>query len=311
MPNFTIIRVAKLKTFGNIAASAQHTFRERPTHNADPSKQCFNYSEGAKSADEVVQGIKDRLAQIDVKDKQAAPCIEYLVTASPEMFEPGKKLDDVGGYFYFQDSLEWIRRKHGAENVVSAVVHDDETTPHMVVYVVPVVQREATTRKRSVGVKGGGRELKEFPVPARSELSAKHYFGDRMKLIQLQTDFWKEVGEKYGLKRGVHRGVEDERVGHQTIKEWYGKGLARAQEEIEALRANLEAREAKLNRWEAEFEEKKARNNTIIKKQKEAMAAYNAKVQEFAEAFKGFTHSQITEAVKRLDQERKGSSPRR
>ncbi len=33
---YAIIRHAKIKTLGNLAASAQHTFRERETPNADP-----------------------------------------------------------------------------------------------------------------------------------------------------------------------------------------------------------------------------------------------------------------------------------
>ena len=38
---------------------------------------------------------------------------------------------------YFRDSLEWLKQRHGAENVVYAGIHRDETTPHMYAYVVP------------------------------------------------------------------------------------------------------------------------------------------------------------------------------
>jgi hypothetical protein len=36
--NYCILRAAKLNSFGSIAASAKHTFREIPTPNADPAR---------------------------------------------------------------------------------------------------------------------------------------------------------------------------------------------------------------------------------------------------------------------------------
>ena len=40
------------------------------------------------------------------------------------------------------DNLEWLRRTFGAENVVSAVLHMDEATPHIHAAVVPIVTGE-------------------------------------------------------------------------------------------------------------------------------------------------------------------------
>ena len=47
---FQIYRTAKLTTMGNIAASGQHTFRERKTPNADPTRTHLNHGQGARSA---------------------------------------------------------------------------------------------------------------------------------------------------------------------------------------------------------------------------------------------------------------------
>ena len=44
---------------------------------------------------------------------------------------------------YFRDSLEWLKQRHGAENVVYAGIHRDETTPHMYAYVVPRDRNQA------------------------------------------------------------------------------------------------------------------------------------------------------------------------
>lgn len=47
------------------------------------------------------------------------------------------------------DNLEWLRRTFGAENVVSAVLHMDEATPHIHAAVVPIVTGERRKVRRS------------------------------------------------------------------------------------------------------------------------------------------------------------------
>ena len=75
---------------------------------------------------------------------------------------------------FFSDCTEFFAERYGKENVVSAVVHLDESTPHFHFNLMPVT---------------GGR------------LCAKELF-DRTALRELQTDFYEIVGKKYGLKRG-------------------------------------------------------------------------------------------------------------
>lgn len=75
---------------------------------------------------------------------------------------------------FFADCTEFFAERYGKENVVSAVVHLDESTPHLHFNLMPVT---------------GGR------------LCAKELF-DRTALRELQTDFYEVVGKKYGLKRG-------------------------------------------------------------------------------------------------------------
>ena len=75
---------------------------------------------------------------------------------------------------FFDDCTGFFAERYGKENVVSAVVHLDESTPHLHFNLMPVT---------------GGR------------LCAKELF-DRAALRELQTDFYENVGKKYGLKRG-------------------------------------------------------------------------------------------------------------
>ena len=239
MKNFAIIRVEKLKTFGAISASAQHCFRERPTPNADTSKQ--NLVVGATTSEGAISMIRERMASVDRTDKQAIPCLEYVVAASTE--QPVN---------YFVDSLNWLKQRHGEENVVSATIHNDETTRHMTVYVVPVVQVAETTRKRSVNKKGGGREVKTEVVPAHTLLSAKHFTGGREVLSQLQSDFADQVGAKHGLDRGVKRDKTGPQVKHQSVKAWYQKKDA-LMAEFERHMADLAVSGQKSADFEAEI----------------------------------------------------------
>lgn len=219
---FTILRTAKLRTYGNIAASAEHTYRERPTPNADLTRTPQNENLGAQSSAELVAAVRSRVALAERQAKGPVLCIEYLITASPEAFaRSGGHLADKDKYF--DDALHWLQRKHGMANVVASSLQLDEKTPHLVAYVVPLVQREASTRKRSVivGKDADGkpiRETREFHQEGGISLSAKEYLGGRQKLTAMQTDFAKQVGQPHQLERGI----EGSRANHLRVKQHYG-----------------------------------------------------------------------------------------
>lgn len=189
--NKAIIRVAKLKTIGNIAASGHHTFRTIPTPNADAERTALNVVYGSATTQDLLTAVRGRLP--DKHRKDAVLCLEYLVTASPEHFGHDWRERKNYALPYFSDALEWLKAKHGAENVVCANVQLDEKTPHMAVYVVPRVPE-------------GG-------------LSAKRFTGGKAVMVKLQTDFAEEVGKKYGLERGI----EGSKAKHTTVREYYGR----------------------------------------------------------------------------------------
>lgn len=186
---YAIIRAKKLKTMGAVSRSSQHTFRTQPTPNADPALIGRNRTVGAKGSEQILAALVRTLPTKRRKD--AVLAIEYLVTASPEAFKRhGGRLDDMGDG-YFADALKWLKSRHGAENVISATVHLDESTPHMVVYVVPM-----TADKR---------------------LSCRDFLGGPEKLRAMQTSFHAEVG----AARGLQRGVEGSSAKHEAISAYY------------------------------------------------------------------------------------------
>ena len=186
---YAIIRAKKLKTMGAVSRSAQHTFRIQPTPNADPALTGRNRTVGVKGSEQILAALVRTLPTKRRKD--AVLAIEYLVTASPEAFKRhGGLLDDMGGG-YFADALKWLKSRHGAANVLSATIHLDESTPHMVVYVVPMT--------------------------ADRRLSCRDFLGGSAKLRAMQTSFHVEVG----AQRGLERGVEGSKAKHEAVSAFY------------------------------------------------------------------------------------------
>lgn len=121
-----------------------------------------------------IEIINNRLAQLKLKRNIRSDAIlmnSFVITSDSEFFKGFQPWEQEG---FFWDCTQFFEDKYGKENMISAVVHMDETTPHLHLNFVPI---------------NDGR------------LSSKSLF-DRRKLAQLQTELWEKVGKRYGLKRG-------------------------------------------------------------------------------------------------------------
>lgn len=139
----------------------------------DKSKTRLNYH--------IVPYEKKYLSFIDERIKELAPkrkikddavLITSFILGSDKEFFDG--ISPEAQKQFFDDCTEFFAERYGKENVVSAVVHLDESTPHLHFNLMPVTD---------------------------DRLCAKELF-DRSALRELQTDFYEVVGKKYGLKRG-------------------------------------------------------------------------------------------------------------
>ena len=175
MGGFCILRTEKHNTIGSVSAALSHDLRARQTPNADPKLYDKNtYS--STDIDSVLSEMKRLVDSCEDKCKNDKPvlCVQYLITASPEAAEsPSFDFDK-----YLNDGLAAIKKKHGAENVIFNATHRDETTPHMTVYVVPVVDEPTRKVKRSVYTgekdKAGNRirEIREFDSKPKKIISS-------------------------------------------------------------------------------------------------------------------------------------------
>ena len=138
----------------------------------DKSKTYLNYhtlSYEKKYLAFIDERIKELASKRKIKDD--AVLITSFILGSDKEFFDGISTETQKQFF--DDCTEFFAERYGKENVVSAVVHLDESTPHLHFNLMPVT---------------GGR------------LCTKELF-DRTALRELQTDFYEVVGKKYGLKR--------------------------------------------------------------------------------------------------------------
>lgn len=191
-PRFAILRCAKLKKPANLAASLQHTFRERETPNADLKRRHDNtILLGPDTSEAVLDAWRDRAPE-KIRTN-AVHGLEYFIGASPEAMHAMSRAEQDA---YFRDALDWLKERHGAENILSAVVHRDESTPHMTVMTIPLDEH--------------------------GKLNARALVGNRHKLSAMQTDFAKEVGLEHGLERGLERS----QATHERVQRVYAHIMA-------------------------------------------------------------------------------------
>jgi hypothetical protein len=189
--SFLIFRTKKLKSFGEISSSLSHNYRTRETPNASPQEMPKN-EHSHQSADDVLCGIKDRIPQ-KVR-KNGVLCIETLMTASPEWQGWHNASKEAA---LFEKSKAWLVEKFGAENVIATSIHRDETTPHLVAYIVPL-------------------------DPQTNKLNARKWLGGRTKLSQLQTDYHQAVTQ-HDQDFGLRRGIVGSKAKHTTIQQFYSQ----------------------------------------------------------------------------------------
>lgn len=161
-----------------------------------------------------MQDIQAEIDRAGVKTRSnSVIALDAIYTASGDFFK-GKSSEEKNQFF--RDCLEFHQRKFG--HVISAVIHYDETTPHMHILSVPLTQ--------------DGR------------LSAREIVGNRTNLSRMQTEFFEQVGKEYGLARGIHMDGQEKRqhisAQEHELREIRQK-IARGKEELEAIEHSKES----------------------------------------------------------------------
>ena len=203
----------KTKTKVQMSGKFAHTMRLHDVKNADPEKRALNeiligddtikdvfntpmeearqksknheyktyedYAEDTKWMVENATGKKVR--------KDAVLEVEVVLTYS------SSAIDKVPLDEWKEANVKWLKDYFGEDNVVSAVLHMDETTPHIHAMVTPI-DRDSGEPK----------------------FNAKKWLGGRALMSQMQTSYAESM-EKFGLQRGE----KNTRASHQDLQTFY------------------------------------------------------------------------------------------
>ena len=163
-----------------------------------------------------IEMINKRLATLTLKRKIRSDAIlmnSFVISSDGELFKGLRAWEQRA---FFEDCARFFMKKYCCENMLSAVVHVGETTPHMHLNFVPI---------------NDGR------------LSSKSLF-DKKKLSELQTELWEQVGKKYGLKRGK----ENSQATHITAAEHNAKVIVQsAEQKRDEIDRQTEQKQAELD----------------------------------------------------------------
>lgn len=227
---YAVLHLEKAK--GTDSRMSAHIERTVHPKNADRTRTHLNrelvqFPEGVRNR---TQAIAHRIETAGIRRKVSAnqvKAIRILLTGSNKdmkQMEAEGRIED-----WCNDSLKWIRETYGEQNLVSAVLHMDEKTPHIHATVIPIV----TGERRKVGQEeqnGKKKYRKKNPQDVRlcaDDVMARH----RLKHYQ---DTYAQAMNKYGLQRGVDGSLAK----HISTMQYY-KQLVEQQDSLQENIENL------------------------------------------------------------------------
>lgn len=220
------------KAKGTDSRMSAHIERTVHPKNADRTRTHLNrelvqFPEGVRNR---TQAIAHRVETAGIRRKvgtNQVRAIRVLLTGSNrdmKQIEADGRLDD-----WCNDSLQWLRETYGEQNLVSAVLHMDEKTPHIHATVIPIVTGER--RKAGQEEQNGKKKYrKKNPQDVRlcaDDVMARH----RLKHYQ---DTYAQAMNKYGLQRGVDGSL----ARHISTMQYY-KQLVEQQDSLQENIENL------------------------------------------------------------------------
>ena len=236
--------------------------------------------------------INARISELNLPNaprKDAVLMASFVVGSDREFF---KGLDEYEQNGFFRDCANFFIDRYGSKNIISAVVHNDETAPHMHLNLIPI---------------------KEGRLCAKDLLN-------RNALSKLQTEFHEEVGKRWGLMRGK----EGSTASHLSTAEFKAKCIVdeaihksseiisnagkRAYTELEAMEKAVQKADEHFTDTMKEISTAKAERDKIIE-ERNAEADYtqaleDAKQGKFAFSKNGLRNQIVvlTAEVKRLEE---------
>lgn len=249
--------------------------------NSDPTRTADNVElilrEGVDTDGKTIeltiqQAVDRRLQEAGVKPRSNQhTCMEIIFSGSRDAMTGMSRQKILA---WADDTLAWAKNTWGEENVVSATLHVDETTPHIHAVVVPILTGQSKSTQR---------HKKQKPTSRTNNI--KH---DKLRLCmnevytpallyQYHDSYSKEVGNKYHLHRGVMAAPGSKKKHTSSIE--YNRQLAvQAAEQkalIDSIQSDYTDKQTKLSDLQGQItsQEKKVKSNAaVLNKQQQQIA---------------------------------------
>jgi hypothetical protein len=207
---YAILRFAK-KKMGGVTAAYAHNERKKEAYKSNPDidagRQQDNYHLVMPK-----QAYRRKVVQMIAESgcrtrKDSVVMVETLITASPEFMgalPPPERRE------FFQRALQFMQSKIGRGNIISAVVHMDERTPHM--------------------------HLSFCPITPDKKLSAKTILGNQAQLSRWQSDYHAAMSKRWPE---LERGISSMETGRKHIPVWLFKTAERLDKRFAEVQAAL------------------------------------------------------------------------
>ncbi|WP_393960359.1 MobV family relaxase [Priestia megaterium] len=207
MAKYGIIRMQKFHKDA-ITGIQKHNQREgenSKNKDIDSNRTMLNYDLVNEDKIKYHEEIK-KMTATRVKRKirnDAVLVAEFFVSASPEYMHAMSSDEQRK---YFEAALDHISGKYGQQNILYAVVHNDEATPHMHVGFVPITEDR--------------------------RLAAKDYFHGKTKIRRIQDDFHNYMNKRgYDIERGEPSELQHKSV-HEFKKQEREKELKQLEKQV-------------------------------------------------------------------------------
>lgn len=240
--SYAVVRVQKM-TAGSVKGIEIHDRREKDHSNTNPdidfSKSKENYDLCPAGNVNYSQAVKERIASLHLKKavrKDAVVMAQVIVTSDSKFFENAST--DYTREF-FQKAYDFLAKRYGEENVISATVHMDERTPHM--------------------------HFNFVPVTSDGRLCAKDILTPKT-LTEQQDAFYEQVGKPYGLQRGEPKDSGKRRTHFETAE--FKQYRDAEQQAIKAVERAKEVEQLAVKETMKAIERVKTAENSVIQAEK-------------------------------------------
>lgn len=246
------------KASGSDSGMSAHIERTVAPKNADASRthlnwDMINFPDGVTNRTEAIQHRLETAGLQRKIGKNQVPAVRIMLSGSPDdmkRIEQAGKLDD-----WCRDNLDWLKKTYGVENIVSAVVHLDETTPHIHATMIPIVTGE---RRKAKAEQTTGKKKYRKKSTDTARLCADDVMS-RVRLKEYQNTYAEQMA-KYGLQRGI----DGSEAKHLTTSQYYRDLLTQSesvQENITRLLEQKEQAEQELSSVKADIKKEKLKNS--------------------------------------------------